>query len=315
MNESNKTVVIAGAGVMGASIAQVFALYKHKVIVFGRQDSSLKKGQDLVEINQQAQMSEGRLSSQASENLLSNIVWTTDSDCFVQADFVIETIVENMDEKKAFWHKISPVVSSECILTTNTSGLSISEMSTAVEIPERFAGMHWVNPPHIVPLVEIISGCKTAKGTADAVADMAKSIGKVPVRVDKDAKGFILNRIQFAVLREAMHIVENKIAGKEDVDNVLKYGLGMRYACLGPFEIADIGGLDTFFNVASYLFADLCDRKDVSSLLAEPCRKGEFGVKSERGFYDYSAGKAARVIEKRDKDFLKIAEVLYKNLD
>jgi 3-hydroxybutyryl-CoA dehydrogenase len=316
MNKKKETgtVVIAGTGVMGASIAQVFALHGHRVIVYGRSESSLQRGRNLVKINQEAQMSEEKLSVSGSKNLLANITWSTDLQCFQEAALVIETIVENMQEKKTFWQKISPIVTEECILTSNTSGLSITEMSSAVEKPGRFAGMHWVNPPHIVPLVEIISGEKTDEATADAIAAIAKSVGKVPVRVQKDAKGFILNRIQFAVLREAMHIVESGIAQKEDVDNVLKYGLGMRYACLGPFEIADIGGLDTFYNVASYLFADLSDRKDVSNLLADPCKRGEFGVKSEKGFYDYAQGKASQVIEKRDKDFLRIADVLYREL-
>jgi 3-hydroxybutyryl-CoA dehydrogenase len=310
-NNNLKNIVIAGAGVMGASIAQVFAGHAHTVRVYGRSEASLEKGRALAEINQRSQVAEGILTPDQSSRLLANIDWSCELRSFEQADFVIESIVEDMEQKQEFWRKISCITPDDCILTTNTSGLSITQMAQAVKNPQRFAGMHWVNPPHIVPLVEIISGRLTAEKTIDAIYKLAVCIGKKPVRVMGDSKGFILNRIQFAVLREAMHIVENNIASMQDVDDVLKYGLGMRYACLGPFEIADIGGIDTFMNVASYLFADLSDAKIVSPLLKKLYEKGEYGLKSQKGFYDYSKDKAAQVIEKRDRDFLKIARLLY----
>ena len=140
--------------------------------------------------------------------------------------------------------------------------------------------------------------------------DNAVSVGKKPVTV-KDAPGFVLNRLQFAILREAMYIVENGIASMEDVDNTFKYGLGMRYAAIGPFETADLGGLDTFYNIASYLFADLSDRKDPNKMLADLFNAGSYGVKSCKGYYDYSNGKDKEAIQHRDKMFLKLKECLY----
>ena len=170
--------------------------------------------------------------------------------------------------------------------------------------------MHWVNPPHIVPLVEVIKAEKTSYATVDAVCANAMSVGKKPIKV-KDAPGFALNRLQFAILREAMHIVESGIASMEDVDNAFKYGLGMRYAAIGPFETADLGGLDTFYNISSYLFADLSDRKDVNDILANLYNDGNYGVKNGKGFYDYSEGKDKIAIQNRDKMFLKLKECLY----
>ncbi|MDR0491066.1 MAG: 3-hydroxyacyl-CoA dehydrogenase family protein, partial [Oscillospiraceae bacterium] len=203
---------------------------------------------------------------------------------------------------------ISP---EDAILTSNTSGLSLTEIAKAVKKPERFCGMHWVNPPHIVPLVEVIKGEKTSDATADAVYENAVSVGKKPIIVKKDVPGFVLNRIQFAILRESMNIVENGIASIEDVDNSLKYGLGMRYAAIGPFETADFGGLDTFYNIASYLFADLSDRKTVNDMLSDLFNSESYGVKSGKGFYDYSNGKDKEAIRRRDKMFIKLAECLY----
>jgi 3-hydroxybutyryl-CoA dehydrogenase len=165
-----------------------------------------------------------------------------------------------------------------------------------------------------VPLVEIILGKHTAEETVEVVREVALSAHKRPVIVRKDPSGFVLNRIQFAILREALHIVESGYASMQDVDDVMKYGLGMRYACIGPFETADLGGLDTFYRIASYLFADLSDAKTVSEILASRYNQGEFGTKSGKGFYDYGNGGAERTIEKRDKNFLKIAKCLYEDL-
>lgn len=171
--------------------------------------------------------------------------------------------------------------------------------------------MHWINPPHIIPLVEVICGDETSKETAATVFQIAEALGKKPIMVKKDAPGFALNRIQFAVLREAMHIVESGIADMEDVDKVLKYGLGMRYACLGPFEVSDLGGLDTFYRISSYLFKDLSSATEVSDLLKNLVDQGFCGVKAGKGFYDYSNGRGDEVISKRDADFIKIANCLY----
>jgi len=307
-----KKIAIAGAGIMGSSIAQIFAQNDYQVILYDIEDRFLARSKELIALNQKALVQAGELSEEASCNIRSLIGHTLDISGFKDADFVIEAIVEQMDAKHALWSKISELVSEEAILTSNTSGLSISEIAKAVRKPERFCGMHWINPPHIVPLVEVICGAKTKAETADTVFRVAESVGKKPIMVKKDAPGFALNRIQFAVLREAMHIVESGIADKEDVDKVLKYGLGMRYACLGPFEVADLGGLDTFYRIAEYLFEDLSDAKEVPSMLKDLVTDGAWGVKSGKGFYDYSDGRGDEVISKRDADFIKIAGILYK---
>jgi 3-hydroxybutyryl-CoA dehydrogenase len=307
-----KKIAIAGAGIMGSSIAQIFAQNDYQVILYDIEDRFLARSKELIALNQKALIQAGELSEEASCNIRSLIGHTLDISAFKDADFVIEAIVEQMDAKHALWSKISELVSEEAIVTSNTSGLSISEIAKAVRKPERFCGMHWINPPHIVPLVEVICGEKTKAETADTVFRVAESVGKKPIMVKKDAPGFALNRIQFAVLREAMHIVESGIADKEDVDKVLKYGLGMRYACLGPFEVADLGGLDTFYRIAEYLFEDLSDAKEVPSMLKDLVTDGAWGVKSGKGFYDYSDGRGDEVISKRDADFIKIAGILYK---
>lgn len=307
-----RRIAIGGAGIMGTSIAQIFAKYGYSVVLYDIVIKSIENGKKLIAINQETAIMEGEIKPEDSKELLDRISFSMDPECFSDADFVIEAIVEDMKVKHDFWAQTSKIAPADAILTTNTSGLSITEIAKAVKKPERFAGMHWVNPPHIVPLVEVICGEKTDLAVAETIAEVARKIGKKPVMVKKDVQGFILNRLQFCILREAMHIVESGIAGIEDVDAVMKYGLGMRYACLGPFEVADLGGLDTFYSIASYLFADLSDMKEPPKMFSDLIDQQFYGTKSGRGFYDYSNGKAEKVIEKRDKDFIKIANCLYK---
>jgi len=307
---AKQKIIIAGAGVMGASMAQIYAQYGYDVTIYDVFPEGLSKGEALIALNQETAVATGKLTAGQSSDLLARISFTGDLECFKEGEYVVECIFERMDIKHDFWAKASAIAPKDAVLTSNTSGLSLTEMAKAVELPERFCGMHWVNPPHIVPLVEVIRGEKTNDATVDAVYANALSVGKKPIKV-KDAPGFVLNRLQFAVLREAMHIVENGIASIEDVDNTLKYGLGMRYAAIGPFETADLGGLDTFYNIASYLFADLSDRKDVNDMLADLFKAESYGVKSCKGFYDYSDGKDKEAIRRRDTMFLKLAECLY----
>ena len=306
-----RKVGIAGAGIMGSSIAQIFAQRGYDVILYDIDAAVLDRSRNLIKINQKALVEANELTAEESASLQSFIAHTLDISAFKDVDLVIEAIVENLDAKHALWSKISELVSEKAILTSNTSGLSISKIAQAVKLPARFCGMHWINPPHIIPLVEVICGDETGKETADTVLSIASSLGKKPILVKKDAPGFALNRIQFAVLREAMHIVESGIADMEDVDKVLKYGLGMRYACLGPFEVSDLGGLDTFYQISSYLFKDLSSETEVPHMLKSLVEQGFCGVKSGRGFYDYSNGRDEEVISKRDADFIKIANCLY----
>ena len=308
-----KSIVVYGPGVMGASMAQIFAQYGYNTILLGRSESSIEKAVNLIEINQASSVKAGLLTAEESEKIKSSIVYTTDDSCFKTAEYIIETIVEDMEAKKEFYRYVSDVAQEDCIIVSNTSGLSINEMATALKNPERFAGMHWVNPPHIVPLIEIIRGDNTADETVEIVKDVCLGIHKKPVVIKKECAGFILNRLQFAVLREAAYIVENGWADIKDVDDVVSFGLGMRYACIGPFRVADLGGLDTFNKIASYLPADLSAQDSIPLLKDMVENQGAKGVKNAKGFYDYSDGKDKEAIAERDEMFIKIIKGFYKD--
>ena len=306
-----RTVLLAGSGVMGVSFAQIFARNGYKVILYDISDQALERAEKGLKSGLATQAEQGRIPADSVPEILGRIRLTTDKAGFAQADFILEAIVEKMQIKHLFWEEASALAKPEAILATNTSGLSVTEIARAVKDPARFAGMHWVNPPHLVPLVEVIAGEPSSEEVTDEIFALAKQIGQKPVRVYKDPPGFILNRLQYAVIREACNCVQQGYASLEDVDNVMKYGLGMRYACIGPFETMDLGNLETFFNVSGYMMKSLCNDTGVPEILQKVYGEGKLGVKNGAGFYDYSGDKAEAAVKRRDTLFLKLAQCLF----
>lgn len=304
---------IAGAGLMGASMSQIFAHRNYDVTVYDAFDAALEKGKHLVEINQAAQVEAGEVTRAEADRTLASLRFTNDMNALADCDIIIESIIEKLDIKQEFWAKLSRLMKPEAILTTNTSGLSIDAIAKDIVGKHRFLGMHWMNPAHLIPCIEIIRGSETDDASTEAVIALAHAVGKKTTVCKKDVPGFILNRIQLAIIRECISLVEDGIADIADVDACMKYGLGFRYAAFGPFEVVDFGGIDTFHHIASYLNAELCNATDVQKLLDDHYKKGEFGVKSGKGFYDYADGKDAEALCDRDEKYLKIYNALYKD--
>lgn len=305
-------VGIAGAGTMGSGIAQIFARKGHDVVITDIKEEFLEKSKKLVSIFNSSLIEENLMTEEEAKNTVKNISYSIDKNVFSDADLIIEAIVEIMEVKQDFWKEVEGIASKDAIFATNTSGLSVNGISEKVKNKNRFVGTHFWNPPHIIPLVELIRGESTDDKTIDTLMDLVESIDKVPVVVQKDAPGFIGNRLQFAVLREALNIAEQGIASFEDIDKAMKYGPGFRYPIIGPLETADLGGLDTFYYISSYLFNELSDVKQPQEVLKSLMDKGELGVKSEKGFYDYSDGKDEEAIKRRDKMFFKMLKYIHK---
>lgn len=309
--EEVKKIGVAGAGTMGAGIAQIFAQKGYEVVVTDIGEKYLENAKKIISINNSSLIEEKLITESEAENAMKKISFTTDKKAFSDADVIIEAIIEKIDIKQDFWKEVEEIAKEDAIFATNTSGLSITEISEKVEKKGRFIGMHWWNPPHIIPLIEIIRGKGTDDETVDLLVELVKAIDREPVVVQKDANGFIGNRIQFAVFREALNIVEQGIATVKDVDRAMKYGLGFRYAVIGPFETADLGGLDTFYYISSYLFNELGDAKEPSDMLKDLVDNNNLGVKSKKGFYDYSNGKDEEAMKNRDKMFFKMLKHIH----
>lgn len=309
--EDIKKIGIAGAGTMGSGIAQIFARKGYEVVMTDISEEFLEKSKKLVSIFNSSLIEEGLMTESEIENTIKNISYSTDKRVFSDTDVIIEAIIEKMDIKQDFWREVEEIAKPDAIFATNTSGLSITGISKKIKNKDRFIGMHFWNPPHIIPLVEIIRGDGTEDKTVDTLVELVKRIDKEPVVVQKDAPGFIGNRIQFAVFREALNIVEEGIATFEDVDRAMKYGPGFRYPIIGPLQTADLGGLDTFYYISSYLFNELSDVKEPQEVLKKLMDNNELGVKSKKGFYDYSDGKDEEAIKRRDKMFFKMLKYIH----
>ena len=306
-----KRIGIAGAGTMGSGIAQILARKGYEVVLTDIKEEFLNKSKRLVEIFNSSLIEEGIMSQDEVTRVVSNIEYDTDKNVFHDCDLIIEAIVEKMDIKQDFWREVEEIAKPDAYFATNTSGLSINGISQKVKDKSRFIGMHFWNPPHIIPLVELIKGDYTSDEMVEELKELLTSIEKEPVVVQKDAPGFIGNRLQFAAFREALHIVDEGIASVEDVDRAMRYGPGFRYPVIGPLQTGDLGGLDTFYYISSYLFESLSDMKEPPKMLREKMDTNKLGVKSKEGFYDYSDGKDEEAIRRRDKMFFKMLKYIH----
>jgi 3-hydroxybutyryl-CoA dehydrogenase len=303
-SDSIRTVGIAGAGLMGSGIAQVFAQVGYEVILFDLWPNALDSAHKAIERNHEVLLKFGLIDQEAARRSFEQIKFTTQKELLSKADFLLETIDEKLEAKQVFWKEMNDVLKPETLLATNTSGLSITAIARDIKRKEQFAGMHWWTPPYILPLVEVVLGEKSSMETAQRLIEIAEGLGKEVVLVKKDVPGFIGNRINYAVFREAVYMVEQGIASPEDIDKACKCGPGFRYPFLGPLQIADVGNLETWHNVASYLFRDLCRAQEPPQILRELVANGHLGVKTGKGFFDYSDGKGEKILQERDHKFL-----------
>ncbi len=311
-SQAIERVAVLGTGMMGPGIAYCFASAGLQVTQFGRSTESLARGRRSFEAITAALQKEELLSPQDAARALGGLRATTELAAAVsEADLVIESIVEDLATKQAIFAELDRLCPETTIITSNTSGLPITKISSQMKHPERTATTHFWNPPHLVPLVEIVKGQRTSDETVESLRRVFTEIGKRPVVVQKDVPGQLGARILHAITREAMWLVQNGVATAEEVDTAIKTGLGLRFPVYGPLEHADMVGLDLTEAVSSYLWRDLADDKEPTSILREKTAKGELGVKSGQGFYDWTKRDPAELKATRDAFLMARLKDLY----
>ena len=302
-------VGIVGAGTMGSGIAELFAESGYDVIWYNRSETGIQRGLTRIRANQATLIRNSMLTQDEAEAALARLHPTYDLTELSSVDLISESVAEDLEVKQDLFRSLDRLCHDETILTTNTSGLLISNIATAVSHPERLAGMHFATPPQVMPIMEIIKGERTSDATWELLLELAQVLHKHAVFVRKDVPGFIGNRLQVALIREAFHLIEEGVATPADIDTMMKHGLGLRWAFLGPLEGMDLGGLDVVNAVYGYLFQELSDAKQPPRILQELVAAGKLGAKSGSGFYEYAAGRAERIIDDRDAKLLKLLQL------
>lgn len=268
---------------MGQGIAQVCATSKYDVLLYDIKDDLIKKGLDGIEKSLNVTVAKGKISSDAMKKALERIKPQPDLQKF-KADLIIEAVVENLDVKKDLFATLEKVNRKNCILTTNTSSIPVTQIGSALKIPGRFAGLHFFNPAHIMKLVEIISGVSTSSDTVDTLKAFSEKLGKTSV-LAKDSPGFIVNRVARHFYVESLTLLEENAADVKTID-VLMRSSGFK---MGPFELMDLIGVDTNFSVTKSVYDGFHQHSKFrpSRLQQQKVDAGHHGKKSGKGFYEY----------------------------
>jgi 3-hydroxybutyryl-CoA dehydrogenase len=282
-------IAIVGAGLMGHGLAQVFASKGHEVRLTDVNKEVLVGAPDQIR-NNLTRLAHGGIGAlEDIDTILKNILTLKGLKETVQgARFVVEAIAENLDLKQQLFREMEDYCSPNTVLASNTSVISITEIASKAKRKERIVGTHFWNPPYLIPLVEVVPGKQTSSEVVDYTYELLKTAGKHPVKVKRDVPGFVGNRLQHALWREAISIVEQGIADAATVDEVIKQGFGIRLPILGPLETADMVGLDLTLQIHDYILQHIERSPGPSPLLKEKVKKGELGFKTGKGFQQWS---------------------------
>lgn len=305
-------VAIVGAGTMGNGIAQVCAQSGKSVVLVDPYYDALELAREKIEKNVELLIANGMLAEGIGMEVLRGIEFTQKMEVAADAEIVIEAIPEQFHLKQKLFAKLSDICSQDCIFASNTSGTPITQIAGMATHPERVLGTHFFQPAHLIPLVEIIQTEYTDETVIEKTVDFITSIGKTPARVKRDIPGFVANRLQHALAREAMSLVQKGIVSSEDLDTIVKESFALRMIFTGPIQQRDMNGLDTHIFVNEYLYPDLEDTKEPLAIIKNKVAADELGVKTGKGFYDWAGQSPVEVYNTKNQELVSLLKFLKK---
>ena len=289
-------ISVIGAGTMGNGIAQTFALHNYNVIVYDINSESLENARSTIHKNLNRMLAKEVITELEIKNTTNNLIYSNKFGDISSSNLVVEAITENYETKAMIFKKLESYCNDQCIFASNTSSISITKISENLLKKHRVIGMHFMNPVPIMKLVEVINGRHTSSEVTKKIIDYSKSINKIPLTAN-DYPGFISNRILLPMINEAIEALDSGVSDVKSIDGIMKLGMGHP---MGPLQLADLIGLDVCKSILEIMHKGLNNEKyRPNKLLIDLVNKGNLGVKSGEGFYNYSNSKKAEVISKR----------------
>lgn len=304
-------VAVVGAGTMGPGMAATFARHGISTRLFDVKPDQLEKAKGTVDFVYTSLIGGGFMTEADAATGRANLTYTGDlAEALADAEFAVETVPEKLEIKQQVFRDIEEKAAATTILASNTSGIPITKLAEACQRPNRVVGMHWSNPPHVIPVIEVIKGEQTDQSTVDATFGLVERIGMVPAAVDKDIAGFVENRILYAIMREALHLLDEGVASAEAIDTITKWGIGYKLAVIGPLELLDMAGLDIYTSVAGYLNQELSASSEVSPTVTSKVAAGQLGIKTQGGLFAYTPEQIAALRQRRGRLLLATKKAL-----
>ncbi|MFW9992583.1 MAG: 3-hydroxyacyl-CoA dehydrogenase family protein [Candidatus Odinarchaeota archaeon] len=300
-----RKIAIIGAGVMGPGIAEVFAIFgahdDYEISLYDISSDALKSADRKIRSDLEKVASTGLYSEEDLKKAKQRITLEQDlTNAVSTTQLVIEAVPEKMELKMKIFKDLDRLAPPTAILATNSSGLSVTEIASVIKRPELCIGTHFMNPPLMMPLVEIVKGEKTGPETVQVINELLAGVGKKPVIIKKDVEGYVHNRMQAALFREAMYLLDNDVISVEDLETTIQYGLGLRLPVMKVFEMVDLMGIDTIKNVLTYLYPKLSRSIEPPGILDGMIKEGNLGLKSGKGFHDYSQRNIQEAMNQRE---------------
>ena len=299
---------IIGTGTMGPGMGAVLERAGVEVALYDVSEEQLEKarpGVDLARGVLDRLGGEGNGAGGAALRFESDLAAALEG-----ADMVVEAVPEKLELKQQVFADFETHVSPETILASNTSGIPITKIAENLQHPERAIGTHWSNPPHLIPMIEIIPGKRTSEDVTAATQELVRKIGYFPCTLKKEVPGFVENRVLYAIMRECLDLVDRGIVSPEALDLNVRWGIGYKLAVIGPMALLDMAGMDIYNAVGSYLNKDLCNRDDVSSTVMDLIEQGRLGMKTGAGLFDYTPEQIDQLRKQRAGAFVAVRKAI-----